>query len=110
MNTYRSKLSAIIEESAIAGIKSTPSKNEIGPLEFSMLADGQYLCTSDGLFTKELTQVRIQPSDGSSTPAYGQFFAHVVDQNTISIYSLDVNTDNSVPADFRFLDFEINNL
>lgn len=110
MNTYNSKLCSIVEDTLIVGMNSTASTNEIGALTFHKIGVGQYNCVSDRLFSLELTRVRIQPSDGTTTPATGMFFAHVIDENTILIYSTNVNTDDCVDADFGHLDFEINNL
>ena len=89
-------------------MKSTLSKNTIGEVYFNKFATGQYHCTSDGLFSIARTEVKIQSCDGTSSPALGMFFAHVLDENTILIYSTNVTSDDCVDADFRHLDFSIN--
>ena len=96
MNEFKTKLSSVVEDAVIVGIKSTLLKNTIGDIDFSKVGVGQYHCTSDGKFPIEKTSVRVQNSDGSSSPALGMFFAHVIDQNTILIYSQNVVSDNCV--------------
>ena len=107
MSKYNSKLKAVVSNGIITGIQSTVKENSIGAIAFAMDSTGNYLCTSDGLFNKETTEVCIDPTDGTSSPAFGIFFAYVLDTNTILINSLNVNTDDSVEAGFNNLTFKI---
>lgn len=106
MGKFISKLKANIEESIIIGIESKSSKNSIGPIIFGMLQPGEYFADSDELFDKDKTEVFVQSSDGSSSPAFGQFYSWVESSSRVKIVSMNQN-DEVVPADFRNLTFKI---
>ncbi len=108
MTNYISKLSRLNAQNEDVGITSKLVSNTIGEISVAKISTGQYECRSNGLFSLAKTFPYVQPSDGTTSPATAQFYTHVLDENTILIYSMD-QADNSVDADFRNLSFKIEN-
>jgi len=100
------KLSSIVEDAEITGMNVFQTLGANLGINAVKNGIGSYdLIISNGFLT-ENTALRINPTDGTSSPAAGMFFVQKLSNIKINIWSQNMN-DDLVDINFKNLDLEI---